>query len=231
MTTSSIARAPGRSAPDIGVAASDAPAAASATRALRVEGFDVTAVSAGNERVLAELGADGAPTAVVIFCPPVRVELTRQVKLVAAELPDTPLVAVLPERSGSLAPWALRAGAAAVVIESELADTLALAVSAACAGLSCVPATLRRHLVRQPLSSREKQILACVVTGLTNAEIARKLFLAESTVKTHLSSAFVKLGVHSRNEASALILDPASGVGAGILALTEPRSDTAREAA
>ena len=45
-----------------------------------------------------------------------------------------------------------------------------------------------------------------VVMGMSNKAIAGKLFLAESTVKCHLSSAFSKLGVRSRNEAADLIL-------------------------
>jgi DNA-binding NarL/FixJ family response regulator len=55
--------------------------------------------------------------------------------------------------------------------------------------------------------------------GMTNAEIAAKLFLAESTVKSHLSSAFAKLGVASRSEAAAVILDSRTGVGLGILTI------------
>jgi hypothetical protein len=59
-----------------------------------------------------------------------------------------------------------------------------------------------------------------VVLGLRNGEIARRLCLAESTVKTHLSVAFRKLGVRSRKEATTAILDPDSGFGYGILGIT-----------
>jgi predicted transcriptional regulator len=52
-----------------------------------------------------------------------------------------------------------------------------------------------------------------------NSQIAERLFLSESTVKSHLSSAFGKLGVRSRNEAVNLILDSERGLGMGILAL------------
>ncbi len=55
--------------------------------------------------------------------------------------------------------------------------------------------------------------------GYMNGQIAEQLFLAESTVKSHLSSAFGKLGVRSRNEAVDLILDAERGLGMGILGL------------
>ena len=56
-------------------------------------------------------------------------------------------------------------------------------------------------------------MLGSVVTGRTNAQIADELGLAESTVKSHLSSAFAKLGVASRAEAAALIRDQLNGPG------------------
>jgi len=72
---------------------------------------------------------------------------------------------------------------------------------------------------------REKQVLGMVVMGFSNGEIANKLVLAESTIKSHLSSAFSKLGVRSRGEATELILDPVNGLGPGILSIagTEDR--------
>jgi len=62
------------------------------------------------------------------------------------------------------------------------------------------------------------------VLHLSNAEIARNLYLSESNVKNHLSSAFAKLGVSSRNEAAELILDRDSGLGPGILRITPEES-------
>ena len=60
-----------------------------------------------------------------------------------------------------------------------------------------------------------------VVLGFSNSEIAAKLYVSDSTVKSHLTSAFSKLGVRSRNEATAMILDLDSGLGTGILAISE----------
>ena len=98
------------------------------------------------------------------------------------------------------------AGADALVLERRLDATLAVAVRAALAGQVCVP-RLSNQLVEAPaLSYREKQILALAINGLSNSQIAGRLYLAESTVKSHLSSAFRRLGVRSRREAAAFVL-------------------------
>lgn len=114
----------------------------------------------------------------------------------------------------------LRAGADGLVNEAELAIALGPAITAVRSGLICVPRPVRAALDGDSLSMREKQVLGMLVMGFTNAEIATKLFLAESTVKSHLSSAYVKLGVRSRKDAATMILDPVDGFGPGILAIT-----------
>lgn len=53
------------------------------------------------------------------------------------------------------------------------------------------------------LTAREAEILACLVTGASNREIARQLYIGESTVKTHLASTYAKLGVGNRHQAVA----------------------------
>ena len=56
------------------------------------------------------------------------------------------------------------------------------------------------------LTRREQEILACVASGMRNGEIASRLHVAESTVKTHLTSAFLKLGVKNRTQAAIATL-------------------------
>jgi DNA-binding NarL/FixJ family response regulator len=114
---------------------------------------------------------------------------------------------------------ALAAGAVGVVLYDDLNAALSPCIQAVRAGQTCVPRSHWRQIDPPALSSREKQILGLVVMGYMNSQIAQQLFLAESTVKSHLSSAFGKLGVRSRNEAVNLILDPERGLGTGILAL------------
>lgn len=124
----------------------------------------------------------------------------------------------------TLRSWELRglleAGASGVILESELDSAFGPCIQAALAGQVCVPRDHSSQVVPQALSAREKQVLGLVVMGHTNGEIADRLFLAESTVKSHLSSAFGKLGVRSRNEAVELILDSERGPGLGILGLS-----------
>jgi DNA-binding NarL/FixJ family response regulator len=115
---------------------------------------------------------------------------------------------------------ALEAGAAGVVVASELDGALAPTVRAVAAGQLVVPPALRGRLERPVFTSREKQVLSMIVLGCTNRDIARRLHIAETTVKSHVKSSFQKLGVHSRSHACARILDPSEGLGLGILGLT-----------
>jgi DNA-binding NarL/FixJ family response regulator len=108
---------------------------------------------------------------------------------------------------------ALRAGATAVVLEEELEGALAPAVRAVAAGLSAVPAAVRHDADRLNFSHREREVLRLAIHGHTNDEIASALFLAESTVKSHLSSAYRKLGAGSRKDAATVLLDPNEGLG------------------
>ena len=79
-------------------------------------------------------------------------------------------------------------------------------------GLSAVPVLLNGSADRLALSYREREVLRLVIAGNTNSEIANSLFLAQSTVKSHLSSAYRKLGATNRKDAAALILDPDGGL-------------------
>ena len=143
----------------------------------------------------------------------------RQVEQVQRGLEHALVVLICPE----IQRWEVRAvlatGAAGVVLEREMAGTLGPCLHAVRVGQICVPRQQWRQIAPPALSAREKQILGLVVMGYMNSQIAERLFLAESTVKSHLSSAFGKLGVRSRNEAVNLILDSERGFGMGILAL------------
>ena len=142
-------------------------------------------------------------------------ERDQQMRRLSKSLPGTRLIAVMPEDSRRGVRRALEAGADGVVFEGEVETALPLTVRAVLVGQTAVPAAGRHEVDRPTLSGREKQVLAMVVMGMSNKAIAAKLFLAESTVKCHLSSAFTKLGVRSRNEAADLILHSRGDLGLG----------------
>jgi DNA-binding NarL/FixJ family response regulator len=129
--------------------------------------------------------------------------------------PEVPVV-VVRSPDGNGVRKALMSGARAVVAEDSLEAALLPAIHAVRADHVVVPRDFHRHAVRPPLSHREKEALALVATGLTNREIAARLCVSENTVKTHLASAFGKLGVRSRLEASALVLDPDAKLGVSV---------------
>jgi DNA-binding NarL/FixJ family response regulator len=131
--------------------------------------------------------------------------------------PIVALLAELPSVRGARAVNALVDGA---VLAREFRRTLLPTLRAVAAGQCVVPRAVRELLERPPLSPRERQVLSMVVLDFSNAEIARKLVVTESNVKSHLTSAFSKLGVSSRSAAAELILDHESGLGPGILRIS-----------
>jgi DNA-binding NarL/FixJ family response regulator len=139
------------------------------------------------------------------------------VESLTKRFPQVPVVLACPRIERWEVRAALSAGAAGVILEEDLESGLGSCLRAVRAGQICVPREHWRQVEPPALSMREKQVLGLVVGGYMNSQIAERLFLAESTVKSHLSSAFSKLGVRSRNEAADLILDPERGLGVGIL--------------
>jgi DNA-binding NarL/FixJ family response regulator len=120
---------------------------------------------------------------------------------------EAAVVVISQPAGGAAVRRALDAGADALVFEPEVELTLAATIRAVASGQAVVPRKLRATVERPTLSHREYQVLALVGKGLTNAQIASRLFLAESTIKSHLASVFAKFGVHSRREAAAVFVD------------------------
>lgn len=181
--------------------------------ALAAGGHPVTAQSATVEGLLA---SGSAPACVVIATDRPDRSAVDTVRLIHAKLEGVPAVLVCRRARGAEVRRALELGVDGVVLNDDAEEALAAVIAVVCAGQVSVPGGQRGEVGAQALTTREKQILALVITGMTNAQIAGRLFLAESTIKSHLSSAFSKLGVSSRYEAATVILDPERGRGLGI---------------
>jgi DNA-binding NarL/FixJ family response regulator len=177
-------------------------------------------------RVLAESGfvvSEPAPSfmpalVLLLLSHATEAERAGELRTIGETQPDARVLAIMPaDAAHASLRRVLLAGAAGIVLDDDLERTLVPTARAILAGQLTIPPALSRQIAPRPLSHREKQILALVILGRTNREIAAKLFLAESTVKTHLSSAFRKLDARSRSEAVTRIMDPESGYGASIL--------------
>jgi DNA-binding NarL/FixJ family response regulator len=210
---------------------------ASATQPLSADGVIVIGAGRRAELVADILASHGTPVerlefeqlapapygAVLVFTELTLLEAARALKqLGPSGRRPTALVVCDAIRAGEVR-IALAGGIGGVVLADSLSASLIPTLAVVHVGQVAVPRIEARQIEAASLSTREKQILGLVVMGCPNGEIAERLVVAESTVKSHLSSAFGKLGVRSRNEAVDLILDSERGLGAGILGLESER--------
>jgi DNA-binding NarL/FixJ family response regulator len=221
MATPKLGRRPAQSGdvannPAVAVVAMDQLSSRRIAAALGGGGLPAELISSSVEDLLEQAGTR-ALDAVVIACDPSRPDGLTAVRRLAKALDGSRIVVVSSAVLGGGVRSALGAGASAFVDEAQLESALAPSTRSALAGQVSLPRELHRCAVRPAFSHREKQVLALVVRGLGNRQIALRLYLSESTVKSHLASAFQKLGVRSRKEAAAVLLDPDEGLGATIL--------------
>ena len=191
--------------------------------ALVAGGHAVLARNATVEGLLAAC-TSSAPRCVVVVADRPDRSAIGIVRLTRSKFERVAAVLVCRSARGTEVRRALELGVDGVVLNDDVEDVLVAVVAVVCAGQVSVPGGQRRDVTMRALTTREKQTLALSSRGLTNAQIADKLFLAESTVKSHLSSAFGKLGVSSRYEAATVILDHERGNGLGIRKIRSARS-------
>ncbi len=144
------------------------------------------------------------------------VECTRRLK---AMCPQLPVLALTTFDDHDLVRKCLEAGASAYLLKDIHPDDLANAVRLLVAGETLIPGDLARGLVAsrqddeppdEPLTPRQKEVLELIASGLTNKEIAAKLFLSEGTVKNIVSEIYARL--HVRDRVQAVLKMRQSGV-------------------
>jgi NarL family two-component system response regulator LiaR len=136
-------------------------------------------------------------------------------RLIRKQSPLIQVIALTSFKEEILVQSALQAGAIGYLLKDVSADELVEAIRAAHAGrstLSPEAAQALVHAASQPpapgldLTEREREVLALMVEGLNNTQIAGRLIVSPSTVKSHVSNILTKLGVASRTEAVTLAL-------------------------
>lgn len=125
--------------------------------------------------------------------------------------PDIPVLVVSLLNDGQYARAALRAGATGFIHVGMGESQMRRALHLTCEGEIVVPRDLVAQLVKDEetvdlliLTSRQREILGLVAQGMTNAQIAKELFLSEYTIKQHLRAAYKLLGVRNRVEAARI---------------------------
>jgi NarL family two-component system response regulator LiaR len=135
--------------------------------------------------------------------------------LIRQAFPKIQIMVLTSFKEGELIKKALDAGAIGYLLKDVSADDLARAIRSAYAGRATLSPEAAQSLVETAnlppvpgldLTEREREVLSLMVDGLSNTQIAGKLGVSSSTIKSHVSNVLSKLGVASRTEAVSLAL-------------------------
>jgi len=129
-------------------------------------------------------------------------------------MPEVEVVALTSVLEDAAVTGAIKAGAIGYLLKTTEADELCEAIKAAASGQVRLAPEAAARLMREvrapaspdaltePLTGRETDVLKLIARGRANKQIARELFVATSTVKTHVNNLYRKLGVSSRTQAA-----------------------------
>ena len=127
-----------------------------------------------------------------------------------SKMPETKIVVLTSYSTSDNIAAALAAGASGAVMKSADDSTLLTAVRSVAAGESFISPEVKGLLAFDPpvptLSPRQQEVLASMVKGFNNTEIASQLGISRAVVKEHVETLLVKLGASNRTEAVAIAL-------------------------
>ena len=137
-------------------------------------------------------------------------------RIIRERSPQTQVIALTSFDSDNTVQQALQAGAISYLMKNVSVEDLANAVRKASVGQSTLAPEAAQVLIRaavnppavgHDLTEREREVLALMIEGLNNREIAERLIISSSTAKNHVSSILDKLGTTSRTQAVAFAVE------------------------
>ena len=167
-----------------------------------------------------ESSAAGSPSCVVLYASRLEEGCLEGIRRIRELYPGVPLLVFGSQLDLGLACAALKQGADGFVHAQMHPSQVLRAVEVVQRGELAAPRELLRYYLLSEnenqkiggLSIRQQEILEMVVEGLSNAQIAGRLYLSESTIKQHLRAVYKVLGVHNRTEAAKTMRKHAGGV-------------------
>jgi DNA-binding NarL/FixJ family response regulator len=178
-------------------------------------GIDVVGAAADGDEAIA-LATDEIPDVVLMDLHMPRVDGIAATKEIRARAPETQVVVLTTHADDESVLAALAAGAIGFLTKDASRDEIRLALEAAAAGHAHLDPTAHAALLGAAaaatspaapppdgLTRRELEVLALIAGGLSNGEIAARLYLSEATVKTHVNRIFAKTGSRDRAQAVA----------------------------
>jgi NarL family two-component system response regulator LiaR len=179
---------------------------------LAFDDLDLVAEAESGEQAVALL-AESQPDVVLMDMVMPGMDGVATTRAVLEGFPETEVIALTSFENGTLVQGALQAGAIGYLLKDTAIDELADAIRAAYAGRGTLApaavralaeATTRTPQLGHDLTEREREVLALVVEGMTNLQIAGRLHISLSTARFHVSTILSKLGASNRAEAAAL---------------------------
>jgi DNA-binding NarL/FixJ family response regulator len=176
---------------------------------------EVVGLAADGEEAL-ELVDEESPDVVLMDLRMPRVDGVEATRRLRERHPALPVVVLTTYADDESVVAALSAGAAGYLTKDADRDDIRRALEAAAAGQAVLDASVqaallkaaRQGVVGRPatlpdgLTDREAEVLALIASGLSNNEIAERLYVAEATVKTHVNRIFAKTGSRDRAQAA-----------------------------
>jgi NarL family two-component system response regulator LiaR len=170
---------------------------------------------AGSGAAAIQLCAEVLPDVVLMDMVMPDMDGATATRAIRGQFPQVQVIALTSFKEGELIKKTLEAGAIGYLLKDVSADELAQAIRAAHAGRTTLSPEAAQALVQNAnqapapgldLTEREREVLMLMIEGLNNTQIAGRLTVSPSTIKSHVSNILSKLGVASRTEAVTLAL-------------------------